>query len=50
MNVRTVRGSAPNLSGASRNFLLYEAMAADAWPLAGTFAPFTETRPEETGT
>ena len=39
---RTVHGSAPNLSGASRNFLLYEAMAADAWPLAGTFAPFTD--------
>jgi ectoine hydroxylase-related dioxygenase (phytanoyl-CoA dioxygenase family) len=41
-HARTVHGSAPNLSGASRNFLLYEAMAADAWPLAGTFAPFTD--------
>ena len=41
-HARTVHGSAPNLSGASRNFLLYEAMAADAWPLAGTFVPFTD--------
>ncbi len=41
-HARTVHGSAPNLSGASRNFLLYEAMAADAWPLAGTFGPFTD--------
>lgn len=41
-HARTVHGSAPNTSGASRNFLLYEAMAADAWPLAGTFAPFTD--------
>jgi phytanoyl-CoA hydroxylase len=41
-HARTVHGSAPNLSGASRNFLLYEAMAADAWPLAGTFAPFSD--------
>lgn len=41
-HARTVHGSAPNLSGASRNFVLYEAMAADAWPLAGTFGPFTD--------
>ncbi|MEO6271449.1 MAG: phytanoyl-CoA dioxygenase family protein [Lautropia sp.] len=41
-HARTVHGSAPNLSGAPRNFLLYEAMAADAWPLAGTFGPFTD--------
>jgi ectoine hydroxylase-related dioxygenase (phytanoyl-CoA dioxygenase family) len=41
-HARTVHGSAPNTSGASRNFLLYEAMAADAWPLAGTFAPFAD--------
>jgi phytanoyl-CoA hydroxylase len=41
-HARTVHGSAPNTSGASRNFLLYEAMAADAWPLAGTFAPFSD--------
>ena len=39
-HARLIHGSAPNLSGAARNFLLYEAMAADAWPLAGTFAPF----------
>jgi ectoine hydroxylase-related dioxygenase (phytanoyl-CoA dioxygenase family) len=41
-HARTIHGSAPNLSGASRNFLLYECMAADAWPLAGTFSPFTD--------
>jgi phytanoyl-CoA hydroxylase len=41
-HARTVHGSAPNTSGESRNFLLYEAMAADAWPLAGTFAPFSD--------
>jgi ectoine hydroxylase-related dioxygenase (phytanoyl-CoA dioxygenase family) len=41
-HARTVHGSAPNLSGASRNFLLYECLAADAWPLAGTFSPFTD--------
>lgn len=41
-HARTVHGSAPNLSGASRNFVLYECLAADAWPLAGTFAPFTD--------
>jgi ectoine hydroxylase-related dioxygenase (phytanoyl-CoA dioxygenase family) len=41
-HARTIHGSAPNLSGASRNFLLYECMATDAWPLAGTFSPFTD--------
>jgi len=30
-----VHGSAPNLSKYARPFLLYELMAADAWPLAG---------------
>jgi len=32
---RLIHGSAQNTSGRSRSFLLYEAMAADAWPLAG---------------
>ena len=32
---RLIHGSATNTSGRPRNFLLYEAMAADAWPLAG---------------
>jgi ectoine hydroxylase-related dioxygenase (phytanoyl-CoA dioxygenase family) len=41
-HARLVHGSALNRSGRSRSFLLYEAMAADAWPLAGTFAPFTD--------
>lgn len=34
-HARLVHGSATNTSGRSRNFLLYEAAAADAWPLAG---------------
>jgi phytanoyl-CoA hydroxylase len=34
-HARLLHGSALNTSGRSRNFLLYEAMAADAWPLAG---------------
>ena len=34
-HARLVHGSATNTSGRPRNFLLYEAMAADAWPLAG---------------
>ena len=34
-HARLIHGSAMNTSGRSRNFLLYEAMAADAWPLAG---------------
>lgn len=34
-HARLIHGSAQNTSGRSRNFLLYEAMAADAWPLAG---------------
>lgn len=34
-HARLVHGSALNTSGRSRSFLLYEAMAADAWPLAG---------------
>lgn len=34
-HARLVHGSALNTSGRPRNFLLYEAMSADAWPLAG---------------
>ncbi|MFM1989000.1 MAG: hypothetical protein RJA99_1957 [Pseudomonadota bacterium] len=34
-HARLVHGSATNTSGRSRNFLLYEAAAADAWPLGG---------------
>ncbi|MGB7181567.1 MAG: phytanoyl-CoA dioxygenase family protein [Burkholderiaceae bacterium] len=32
-HVRAVHGSAPNRSGRSRNFLLYQFTAVDAWPL-----------------
>lgn len=41
-HVRLVHGSEFNRSGADRRFLLYELAAADAWPLAGSFAPFTD--------
>ena len=34
-NTFAVHGSAPNTSAYARPFLLYELMAADAWPLAG---------------
>ena len=34
-HVRTVHGSAQNMSGKPRALLLYEFAAADAWPLAG---------------
>lgn len=34
-HVRAVHGSATNLSGAERRFLLYQYRAADAWPLLG---------------
>jgi ectoine hydroxylase-related dioxygenase (phytanoyl-CoA dioxygenase family) len=40
-HARLLHGSAPNTSGRPRNFLLYEAMAADAWPLAGGFGHFS---------
>lgn len=41
-HVRTLHGSAQNVSDRSRNLLLYEVAAADAWPLAGVldFAEF----------
>jgi ectoine hydroxylase-related dioxygenase (phytanoyl-CoA dioxygenase family) len=35
-HVRTLHGSAQNVSDRSRNLLLYEVCAADAWPLSGT--------------
>jgi ectoine hydroxylase-related dioxygenase (phytanoyl-CoA dioxygenase family) len=41
-HARTIHGSALNRSGRSRNFLLYETCAGDAWPLAGGFAPFSD--------
>ncbi len=34
-HARLIHGSALNTSRRPRSFLLYEAMAADAWPLAG---------------
>jgi len=34
-HARLIHGSALNTSRRARTFLLYEAMAADAWPLAG---------------
>ena len=41
-HVRTLHGSAQNVSNRPRNLLLYEVAAADAWPLAGVkdFAEF----------
>jgi phytanoyl-CoA hydroxylase len=41
-HARLLHGSALNTSGRPRNFLLYEAMAADAWPLAGGAIPFAD--------
>jgi ectoine hydroxylase-related dioxygenase (phytanoyl-CoA dioxygenase family) len=41
-HARTIHGSALNRSGRSRNFLLYEVAAGDAWPLAGTSAYFVD--------
>lgn len=40
-HARLIHGSDLNRSGKSRRFLLYEVCAADAWPLAGAFGPFT---------
>jgi hypothetical protein len=34
-HVRAVHGSATNLSGRERRFLLFQYRAADAWPLLG---------------
>ena len=41
-HARTIHGSALNRSGRSRNFLLYEAAAGDAWPLAGSSAAYVD--------
>ncbi|MGQ7844680.1 phytanoyl-CoA dioxygenase family protein [Granulosicoccus sp. 3-233] len=40
-HVRTLHGSAPNLSNKARLLLLYECGAADAWPIAGSVSAFT---------
>ena len=40
-HVRTLHGSAPNLSDRARLLLLYEAGAADAWPIAGGSGLYT---------
>lgn len=40
-HVRTLHGSAPNLSDRARLLLLYECGAADAWPIAGSTSSFT---------
>jgi len=39
-HVRLLHASKANLSGDPRRFVLYEVMAADAWPLAGCSAVF----------
>jgi ectoine hydroxylase-related dioxygenase (phytanoyl-CoA dioxygenase family) len=41
-HARTIHGSALNRSGRARNFLLYEAAAGDAWPLAGSSAAYVD--------
>jgi ectoine hydroxylase-related dioxygenase (phytanoyl-CoA dioxygenase family) len=38
-HVRTIHGSAPNLSNRPRRLLLYQYRAADAWPLLGGSQP-----------
>ena len=40
LHARLLHGSKTNLSEKSRRFLVYEAMAADAWPLAGCSSRF----------
>lgn len=40
-HVRTLHGSAPNLSEDARLLLLYECGAADAWPIGGSASTFT---------
>lgn len=39
-HVRTLHGSAPNLSDTARLLLLYECGAADAWPIGGSTSSF----------
>jgi ectoine hydroxylase-related dioxygenase (phytanoyl-CoA dioxygenase family) len=41
-HVRLVHGSALNGSGKDRQLVLYELLAADAWPLAGNAHPFSD--------
>lgn len=41
-HVRLLHGSDVNRSGADRRLLLYEVMAADAWPLAGSHARWVD--------
>lgn len=40
-HARTLHGSDINRSGGDRRLLLFEVMAGDAWPLAGTASKFT---------
>jgi len=40
-HVRTLHGSAPNMSDRARLVLFYECGAADAWPINGNSGPFT---------
>ena len=50
-HVRTLHGSAQNVSSRPRNLLLYEVAAADAWPLAGVkdYEEFESRRLSGTG-
>ena len=41
-HARTIHGSDLNRSGQPRGLLLYEICAADAWPLAGGYGPFSD--------
>ena len=41
-HVRLLHGSDWNRSGRQRRVLFYELTAADAWPLVGTYSPFTD--------
>jgi len=41
-HARMLHGSTPNRSPQSRRLLLFEATAADAWPIAGGFGPFQD--------
>lgn len=46
-HVRTLHGSAPNLSDRARMLLLYECGAADAWPIGGSSSSFTGMNQQE---
>lgn len=46
-HVRTLHGSAPNLSDRARMLLLYECGAADAWPIGGSTSSFTGMNQQE---